>query len=86
MGGIPGGLLEGGLENDAYFSGLNFKEVYTSLSYFTFSTFCCHIYFAGLEIEPMQIVGFSKEETSLFLSDCLVICITNEPFCFRDVK
>lgn len=65
--------------NDSYFSGLHFREVYTSLSYFAVSTFCCHIYFAGLEIEPIQIAGFSKE-TSLFLSDCLVIYITNECF------
>lgn len=40
-----------------------------------------------LRLSPCrQLVGFSKEETSLFLSDCLIIYITNEPFCFRDVK
>lgn len=47
----------------------------------------CHSYTNTQPVLSLcrQLAGVSKEETSL-LSDCLVICITNEPFYFRDVK
>lgn len=51
---------------------------------------CHHIWKYSLLVLRLslcrQLAGASQEETSLFLSDCFVIYITNEPFCFRNVK
>lgn len=51
---------------------------------------CCHIEKCALQGVRWSLctslAGACKEVNSLLLSDCLVICITNELVCFRDGK